>query len=299
MGSVEINLTPTATLFQIAAANSSSSKHGGATVEIMARSWGTVSECQAAALLIHGLGGHSGWFEALARRLKVRKLFVLAYDLLGFGKRIDEPYYSARQWFAEIETVYAHLQSLVKDKPIYLIGNSMGAIVALKACPKVKPAGLALLSPAFEGHSATFRPSYRVKAIVTALLSPDQEVELPYDLDLVTSEPSVRDWLTNDPERRSAVPGRMLLDLLWITQTLSWDRSSIDCPCLMMISGRDQLVDNGVNRRVFKRLRSPSKKLRAFETSIHDLTLEPAIEEVSDEIAQWIAQNVASKIIAV
>ena len=60
----DINLTPTASLIQIAKSDES-----GSCPPITGRTWGTASECRAAALLIHGLGAHSAWFEALGRRL--------------------------------------------------------------------------------------------------------------------------------------------------------------------------------------------------------------------------------------
>src|SRR3990167_7701064 len=82
--SSEINLTPTGTLFEIGPANE----------PITGRTWGTCSECRALGLLVHGLGAHSGWFEAMGRRLKVRRIYAMAYDQIGFGKRQDQPFFS-------------------------------------------------------------------------------------------------------------------------------------------------------------------------------------------------------------
>jgi len=292
MVNADINLTPTATLFEVDSGSSASRNGaGGSFGKVTGRTWGSASECQAAVLLIHGLGAHSGWFEALARRLKVRNLFVLSYDLVGFGKRIKQHYFSPKQWLTDLTAAYAYLKQLVGDKPIYLIGNSMGSIVALKGCPMLKPAGLALLSPGFEGHAQTFPISYRVKTVIQALISPDQEMALPYNLELVTSDKTVRDWLSNDPEWRFAVPGRMLFDLLKITQELRWSKLSVPCPALMLTAGKDRLVDNQVNARLFQRLASPSKRSRCFETAVHDLPLDPAVDEVAEEIAQWITET--------
>lgn len=292
MVNADINLTPTATLFEVDSGSSASRNGaGGSFGKVTGRTWGSASECQAAVLLIHGLGAHSGWFEALARRLKVRNLFVLSYDLVGFGKRIKQHYFSPSQWLTDLTAAYAYLKQLVGDKPIYLIGNSMGSIVALKGCPMLKPAGLALLSPGFEGHAQTFPLSYRVKTIIEALISPDKELALPYNLELVTGDKTVRDWLAKDPEWRSSVPGRMLFDLLKITQELRWSKLSVPCPALMLTAGQDRLVDNQVNARLFQRLASPSKRSRCFETAVHDLPLDPSVDEVADEIAQWIAET--------
>src|ERR1700723_3361840 len=123
---VEINLTPTASLLEIERSGDISSQPAEGA-GISARSWGTASECTAGALLVHGLGAHSGWFEAFGRRLKVNSIFVLAYDQLGFGKRGNEHFHSYEQWLDDLATAYRYQKQLIGDKPVFILANSMGA----------------------------------------------------------------------------------------------------------------------------------------------------------------------------
>jgi acylglycerol lipase len=279
MGNADINLTPTATLVDIGA--------------ITGRSWGLVSESYAGVLLVHGLGGHSGWFEPLARRLKVRQIFALAYDQVGFGRRKTEVFSSADQWLNDLAKVVAHLKGLLGDKPIFLVGNSMGGLIALKVMPLLSPtdiAGITLLSPAFEGHPKTFAWSYKLDMLFKSLFNPEKEYGLPYHIDSVTDQETVKVWLENDPDRRFLIPGRMILSLLGLTQGLRFSNLSTSCPVLMLTAGRDKLVDNKINQKVFARLISPEKKQRMFSSALHDLTLDPVIDEVADEIVSWIHQ---------
>ena len=120
----DINLTPTASFFEI---NGSEHPGGGKFPHgpsMPVRTWGSPGDCQSAALLIHGLGAHSGWFEALGRRLKVRRIFALSYDQLGFGKRQAEVFRTYQQWLADLTVAYNHLYSIIGSKPIYLMGNT-------------------------------------------------------------------------------------------------------------------------------------------------------------------------------
>jgi len=64
------------------------------------------TECVAGAILVHGLGAHSGWFEALGRRLRIRRIYSIAYDQVGFGKRKDEDFISYNQWLEDLETAF-------------------------------------------------------------------------------------------------------------------------------------------------------------------------------------------------
>jgi alpha-beta hydrolase superfamily lysophospholipase len=279
MGNADINLTPTATLVDIGT--------------IPGRSWGSVAESHAAVLMIHGLGGHSGWFEPLARRLKVRQIFALSYDQLGFGKRKEQVFSSSHEWLKDVKKVTAFLQDLVGDKPIFLIGNSMGGLIALKAVSELQSAniaGLTLLSPAFEGHPKTFPLSYKLDMLLKALFNPEGEFTLPYGVDVVAGQGAVKDWLENDPERRFQLTGRMILSLLALTQGLRFTQPNANCPVLMLSAGQDRLVDNRSNKSIFKKLISPSKKELIFSNAMHDLTLDPAVDDVANEIVNWIHQ---------
>lgn len=287
MGS-EINLTPTASYLSI---NASQNGHGHAAGPITARTWGSPTECIAGALLVHGLGAHSGWFEALGRRLKVRRVFSLAYDQVGFGKRRQEAFTSQHQWYDDVVTGFNQLRNMIGDKPVFVMGNSMGAAVALKVVAErtVAPDGLILFSPGFEGHPSLFKLQYKALALISAFLHPEKEVLLPYDVDMITSDESVRAWLKGDPEMRFSPTGRMLLELLKLSLTLPKIRA-VGCPVFMLRPGTDAIVDARVSQKIFDRLQSPSKQEAVFETAGHDLMFDPAIDDVSDQVVAWMTR---------
>jgi alpha-beta hydrolase superfamily lysophospholipase len=297
MAPADINLTPTATCFEIEATKADPNR-SPTTYRLQARSWGNPNDCQSAILLVHGLGAHSGWFEALARRLKVRNLFVLSYDQAGFGKRRNERFKSSKQWLEDLTVAFKYLESLVADKPVFLAGNSMGAVVSLSTATTLHPAGLVLLTPGFAGHPRTFTPAYKITTLVKAGLNPEKDFDLPYGLELVSELESVRAWLENDPDRRFSVPGRMLTELLSLTQKLKAKKSVLECPAIMLTAGRDRIVDNKVNKQIFKKLVSRSKESRDFSDSIHDLTLNVVVEQVADELTNWMQTCEPGKVAA-
>jgi alpha-beta hydrolase superfamily lysophospholipase len=276
MNKAEINLTPTATLLEIEGEN-----------KILCRSWGTPGESKAAFLLVHGLGGHSGWFEALARRLKVKQIFVLALDLAGFGRRTNDKYISVRHWLKDIETVSGYLHSLMGDKPVFLLGNSMGGLLALKTCPLIKPSGLALLSPAFAGHPKLFPLSYQLPVLWQALIDPDKEITLPYGVDLITKEERLRAWLEKNGNRRRGVPAKVLLDLLFLTQSLRLKRINILCPLFMITAGMDGIISNQASEIIYRQISAPAKKKIIMPKAMHDLTLDLCLEQVTESLMDW------------
>ncbi|MBU6451415.1 MAG: alpha/beta hydrolase [Cyanobacteria bacterium REEB67] len=287
---IDINLTPTASFVGIN--RRSKPVHGGNAIAnpIPARTWGLAPDCRAAALLVHGLGAHSGWYEALGRRLKVRGIFALAYDQVGFGKRAGEELWMKQQWLDDLKDAYEYLRETVGDKPIFIIGNSMGALVALKSMVNTTPSGLVMFSPGFDGHPATFPLSYKVKTLLTALLKPDTPITLPYSTDQITRDPIVRGWLNNDVDARMTVPARMLLELLKLTEEAKNTGRKLPSPVLMFTAGQETIVNNQVSEAVFARLVAPRKQKHHFPEAWHDLMFDPVLDELVDIMAAWMLE---------
>ncbi len=288
----DINLTPTASLIEIARSGGE-----GSLSPITGRTWGTASECRAAALLIHGLGAHSGWFEALGRRLKVRRMFAVAPDHAGFGKRRKEPVLSFHQWLDDTVTAYNFVRDKVGDKPIYLMGNSMGALIALKLANKIKPDGLVLFSPGFDGHPQTFDMFFRLHSVWTAMVSPETELQLPYAPDQVTRDVGVRKWIDADADRRFKVPAKMLFELLMLSQDVQNRVRTAPCPVLMLTAGNEKIVNNKVNDAVLAKLTAPSKQKYIYKEAWHDLMFDPVIDELVERVNTWITETSPEKLI--
>jgi len=70
----------------------------------------------AGALLVHGLGAHSGWFEALDGALKVRRIYTVAYDQVGFGRRRQQVFTSYNQWLDDINTAFDFVRATIGEK---------------------------------------------------------------------------------------------------------------------------------------------------------------------------------------
>ncbi|CAN5603316.1 alpha/beta hydrolase [soil metagenome] len=289
---VDINLTPTASHIQIERAQKAVDGTSELGKPLPARTWGTATECVAGAILVHGLGAHSGWFEALGRRLRIRRIYSIAYDQVGFGKRKDEEFTSYNQWLDDLETAFAYARNTIGDKPLYIMGNSMGAVISVRALSdrRVDPTGLVMFSPGFDGHPEVFTMPFRIKALWQALTAPESEVILPYSPELVTRDLGVRNWILNDPERRFTVPARMLLELLKITNDLGKRSKQIICPVVMFSAGIEKIVNPRASEKLFGGL-TCVKDQHVYKEAWHDLMFDPVIDEMSDHLAAWISQT--------
>lgn len=281
----EIDLTPTCSLIELP----------GHSDILKIRSWGDESSATAIALLVHGLGAHSAWFEGMARLLAERGMLVFAYDQKGFGSRGNLPLHSYKDWVYDLSGAVKVLAEKHPDKPFFLMGNSMGALVVMAASKLVKVDGIVIFSPGFEGFPGTFTLPYKIRALFSALWAPDREVILPYGFDIVTRDLAVRKWLELDPDKKTAVPGRMLSELLKLSNSVVSSLSSVNVPVLMFTAGVEKIVNNKVNLRLYGRLRAPSKEHVHLADAWHDLMFDPLIDEVANKSVEWAKSIVDAK----
>ena len=163
----------------------------------------------------------------------------------------------------------------------------MGGLLALKTCPLIKPSGLALLSPAFAGHPKLFPLSYQLPTLWKALIDPDKEITLPYGVDLITKEEQLRAWLEKNGNRRRGVPSKVLLDLLFLTQSLRLKRINIPCPLFMITAGMDGIISNQASEIIYRQISAPAKKKIIMPKAMHDLTLDLCLEQVTESLIDW------------
>lgn len=273
--------------------------------EIKIRRWEPSSASSSCALLVHGLGAHSGWFEAMGRRLSQHGVLAVSYDHCGFGTRKHLPLRSYSQWVKELCQVYRQLQQM-NGQPVFLMANSMGALLSIAAM-NVDPslffgagrsqsssgvmtplAGLAMFSPGFDGYPATFTLSYRLRAIFSALIQPKALVGLPYGPETISRDKYVQNWIANDPDHLPSVPGSMLLELLKLSKKVeSVFPLRIDAPVLMLTAGVERIVNNRVNKKVFDKMVAPNKQWKQFDDAFHDLMFDTELDKIAQEVLQW------------
>lgn len=95
-----------------------------------------VSRPSACLLCIHGLGLHSRSFEHFGKELARRRLAVFAIDVRGFGSWMKNPGEEKVDFDACLEDVRQAIQSIKKaypGLPVFLLGESMGGAIALRA----------------------------------------------------------------------------------------------------------------------------------------------------------------------
>ncbi len=113
------------------------------------------------ALLLHGLGRHSGSFPSLVPQLVAARYKVYAFDFPGFGASPGERGAGGAVAMADaVEALYRRIESMEGAREIDLVAHSMGVVAALlflKRYPARRP-DLAAVAPLLFGTPMDARP---------------------------------------------------------------------------------------------------------------------------------------------
>lgn len=260
-----------------------------------ARAW-AAPEPRAALLVAHGLGEHAGRYATLAADLAVRGVSVYAPDHRGHGRSPGARGHVGR--FAELvddfEAFRRHVAAaLPPGFPVFLLGHSLGGLVALRHLEEHPDAGyagavlsapllgVALRPPAWKtslaGLLSRLAPALRLgSGIDAADLSTDEAVVAAYRAD-----PLVHPWITS----------RLYTEIQAAMRLAVERRDRIRAPLLFVVPGDDRIVLAGATE-AFARGLARGAEVRRFPGFRHESLNERERAAVVAEIAEWMAERI-------
>lgn len=194
----------------------------------------------------HGLGEHGGRYVRLARLLNAQGLDVLAMDHYGHGDSdgargcITHPL----RLLEDLDLLIACARERAGPAPVFLLGHSMGGLVAARWVMAAHPGrlaidGLILSSPAL---AADLAPVQRLMLRVLPPLLPDLAVGNGLDPQGLSHDPQVvRDYLA-DPKVHDRISGRLARFIVDEGLKVRAAASRWAVPTLLMWAGSDRLV---------------------------------------------------------
>ena len=140
-----------------------------------ALSWEPTTTPRADVLALHGFGDHKGTFADLGRFLTAHDIAVHAYDLRGFGQQPDAGFWPGIDALLDqLDEQMRTLRQVAPDRPLLVLGDSMGAAVLTLAAARGKLGqvdGMVLVAPAVWG-GATLSGFYRATLSFTRRFLP-------------------------------------------------------------------------------------------------------------------------------
>ena len=263
-------------------------------VELLGRAWLPDHAPSRVVVVSHGLGEHSGRYEALAARLVEAGSAVYAVDHRGHGRsggaapaNIDRFDYVV----SDLGTFIGRAQREHPGTATILLGHSMGGLVALDCAlrnPRVLT-GLVLSAPAL-APGETVTPLRRAVARLMSRVAPNAGA-LSIAASAVSRDPAVVRAYEQDPlVFHGSVPARTAVELLQAMESVAARVHQLRMPLLVQHGGADRLVPLAAVQPVYQRLGDPKRRtLRVYEGLYHEICNEPERDRVIGDLLGWLA----------
>lgn len=260
-------------------------------LEIFAQGWEPEElPAKGVVCLVHGIGEHTGRFEHVAQALSEAGYVLMGADWRGHGrsegKRGHVP--SIEAILKDIDRVIEEASHRYEGLPLFLYGQSLGAIMVLYYSLKRKPNinGVIATSPALH-TSLDEQPFKIIAARILGSIIPGLTLHsglVPQDLS--RDEPTVQAYI-NDPMvhyRLSLGFGKKLLGVR--TWTLE-HAAELEIPLLLMHGKADNIAYPSGSME-FAAPIDEKCTLVLWEGALHELHNEPERDEVFKVIISWL-----------
>lgn len=254
-------------------------------------------------LYLHGVEGHSQWFENTASFLNQKGVTVYAPDRRGSGlnKRDRGHLSDYKVLLADIEGILRKIQVDHAGHAIILVGSCWGAKAACTiASEKYEPqeggftsalSGLVLICPALYT-----KVDFDLKAKLTIgynRLMGDRRALKKWSIPVVptmfTDNPAYLDYIEKDPLRLTEATASFFFETMRLSKLAEAAAPNIQVPLLVLQSGADQIVDVKKVEEWYDKAKSTDKTMRIFPDAYHNLDFDATwFRDYSHLLSQWI-----------
>lgn len=241
---------------------------------------------------IHGLGGHCLWFDEAGKLFIKNKINFFSFDLPGFGQsKYPKGEVSSYKVWVDVtrEVLKNFLMNYFVTCPVFILGHSMGALIAILLSEKVKAHGWILSVPGFEGTKKIFPTvNFILPVLIKSLLKPKQLVLVPFGPELLTRNKSTQEKLKRDPFRVINLSADVYKHVYFLSLKAKSYSKLLNEPVLMLVAGNDMVCSNDTTDRFFNDLKLKDKSKKNYINFFHDLFVEDDLTQVVDDITGWM-----------
>jgi alpha-beta hydrolase superfamily lysophospholipase len=261
-------------------------------IRLSCQCWRTDAAARANVVIVHGLGEHSGRYMNLVVPLATHGYDVWGYDHRGHGRSSGRRIHVNR-WGEYREDLLAVLDRVMQagpDKPIFLYGHSMGALVVLDFLlnypQRVRGAIVsgAPIEPAIAGSA------WRIAvARVLSAWCPRFRLDPNLDITALSRDPDVVRTYRSDPLVTGRVTVRWCTEILDAIVRVKTRASELSMPLLLLHGEADRLNLPVGSRFLCDAVARADLKL--YPDGYHEPHNDPEHERVAEDVRRWLERQ--------
>ena len=255
------------------------------------QAWIPEGEIKASILIVHGLGEHCGRYTNVVNYLVPKGYALYGFDLPGHGKSEGEREFVKEfgDYTQTVTAVFNIVQAEQPGKPVFLLGHSMGGLIAcyylLDHSDDFK--GGIISAPAITVPENTTQGTITLAKLLSKLMPKLGMMQL--DANDISRDPEVVKVYQNDPlVFNGKTPVRLMAEMLKAMIRVDQDMEKISLPILILQGTEDVLALPVGAKKLHQQAGSTDKTLMLYEGLYHEVFNEPEHEQVLGDVAAWL-----------
>ena len=254
---------------------------------------------RAVLLCVHGLGLHNGTYDAFGNRMSKLGYAVYAIDVRGFGSWMAAQGREKVDFDGCMEDVRSTLKVVHRAHPglpVFVLGESMGGAIALRACAQFPELVDGLISSVPAGDR--FKQGQTKLTVAFHLIA---DPNTPFDIGTsvikqATNKPELRDSWGNNPLSRLKVSANELIQFQnFMNQNHKFAVLIKDRPVLFVQGCDDKLVRPEGTVELFNRLATKDRQIELIPKAEHLIFEEAQFTDREVEIVNnWLTAHLGS-----
>lgn len=245
-------------------------------------------------MVLHGYSEHSERYLHVIDRLVDEGFAVVAPDHQGHGRTGPELGRIPRtsQMVADLLVVRRRMVARVPGLPVFLLGSSMGGLLALRAIQREPAsfAGAVLQAPAIAMPADVGAGMLAILRVIGAV-APGLPVRKFFNPERATRDPSFQEWMRTDPYTyRGWVKAGTARRSMQLVDRVRADLELVRCPVLITHGADDLRVLPSVSQWLAQHL-SGEVEVAIFEGLRHEAHQEPERDDVIDRWVDWLHRH--------
>ncbi len=243
-------------------------------------------------VLVHGFGEHARSLPCrlLTEALLQRSFVTCGFDLRGHGlspgPRMDTP--SWEHLRADVKAFLDLVQADGPRLPTFLLGNSLGGLLALDAAihGPTSLAGVVALAPAVDESGVP--GTVRLVVPLLARIAPRLPIDPGLDLASLSRDRELAESYLADPLFQRRTTPRLGAAVLGAMRTTRRRAGHLAVPLLMLHGEADRVVPAAGSAAFFAAAGSRDRTRIAYPGAGHNLPIETCRARVFADIAEWL-----------
>jgi alpha-beta hydrolase superfamily lysophospholipase len=256
------------------------------------RRWAPAGRTRGRVVYLHGIQSHGGWYERSSRRLGDEGFEVLFPDRRGSGLNQPDRGHADNggQLLDDLHRLIAPLRHSVPAVPVLLLAVSWGGKLAVAFARRHPECidGLGLLDPGLFPRIRP-RPDQRLLLGLLGRLGFKRlSARIPLDDPAwFTDVTCYQEFIAADPLALHRVTVGFLLASRELDRCIEDAGGEIRIPLLLMLAGRDRIVDNVHTREFFEKLPGAPKKRIEYPDAAHTLEFQAEPGPFLQDLVEW------------